>query len=253
VGFAAVTPVLKLKTPSQEQVDSGKVIFWDLDHTLYPKASGVYSDTVVKVYIMERLGLSERDAEFLFKEYDREYDGHVLKGLILDYQVDPNEFETWIDNKVNLEGVLKPDENVKKLLKKSKARNWIITNSGLDHATRVLKALEMEDLFEAMIYLDYDSPNSPTLKPEPRSFLDAMKYAEIGAPSDCILVDDIKENARGACLMDWQSVHLCEPRFCIVENPIQRLWKRSDGQCDVLPTITYLQQMPSVYPSLFKI
>jgi pyrimidine and pyridine-specific 5'-nucleotidase len=250
-GIGTTEPVLKLKSPSKEQLDSGKVIFWDLDHTLYSKATGVYSNDIVRDYMVEILGLSRKDAEFIFDEYDRMFDGHVLKGLMLDYKVKPVEFEEWIDNKVNMEAVLKPNESNMVLLKKSRARNWVITNSGRAHAARVLKALDMEDLFEALIYLDYSSPEFPTLKPDVAAFSNAMRYANVSNRSDCLLVDDIKENATGACLFGWDSVHLCEPKFCVIENPMLRLWRRSDDQCDILPTIAYLNQMPILYPILF--
>lgn len=251
IGLSTTEPVLKLKSPSKEQLESGKVIFWDLDHTLYSKATGVYSNDSVRDYMVEILGLSRQDAEFIFDEYDKMYDGHVLKGLMLDYKVKPVEFEEWIDNRVNLEAVLKPNEGNKMLLKKARARNWVITNSGLAHAKRVLKALDMEDVFEALIYLDYSNPEFPTLKPDSAAFSNAMKYANVKNPSDCLLVDDIKENAAGACLFGWDSVHLCEPKFCVIENQMLRLWRRSDDQCDILPTIAYLNQMPLLYPILF--
>lgn len=242
-------PVFVINPPPEElDLDNTPVFFFDLDHTLYLKKSNVYSDSVVQKYMQKVLEMSSKEARRLFNYYDAKYQGQILQGLVNHHKVDPVQFETWIDDEAKLELALQPDEGVIATLSKSAARNWIFTNSGKDHAVRVIKALGIMPFIEAVIYLDYSSTKKPPLKPHLEAFGLAMKYARVTMPAHCILVDDILANASGACRAGWKSIHFCEPDFCEFQP---RFGKRSFDQCDTPPKIRSIIQMEELFPDLF--
>ncbi|KAJ1984903.1 suppressor of deletion of TFIIS [Dimargaris verticillata] len=76
------------------------------------------------------------------------------------------------------------------------------------HATRVLKCLGIDDLFELVIYCDYGLPDF-TCKPEEQSFDRAMRLAQVTDPDQCYFVDDSADNVHMAKSLGWHTVHLC--------------------------------------------
>lgn len=251
VGFVLAgcrRPVKILSPPSQQDIREKRVLFHDLDHTLYSQNTGVYSDGVVIKYVSKHLSMSPEEAKQLCSRYAEEFAGQVIKGLEDDYGVDPVQFEAWIDKEAAYDKVLKPDYDFIKKLDSYNARNWVITNSGWDHAHRLLKALGLLEHFEAVIYLDY-SCKIKTLKPHPMAYVKAQEYANVSDPSYCYLVDDIEANSQGACEAGWNAVHFCEPFFCLLGGA--RLFRRSDQpKCQDIPRVSSIHDLDTVFPEL---
>ena len=242
-------PVLIYNPPTDEQLRSAPVVFWDLDHTLYSKGTGVYSDRLVLRYMTDYLRMSPALAKALFIEYDTEYKGQVLAGLMARHGVDPVQFEEWIDGSINLHKALKPSQAISDTFRHNKARNWVFTNSGLGHAKRVIDVMELGPLIEAVIFLDYASPLPPVLKPTLEAYHKAMEYARVTDPSKCYMIDDIEANAQGACLAGWNAAHFCEPVYCI-KSPRRRIFPRSYDKCGALPSLDQIQGLGKVFPEL---
>lgn len=242
-------PVLVYNPPTDEQLRSARVVFWDLDHTLYSKGTGVYSDGLVLRYMIDHLRMDPARAKALFIEYDTEYKGQVLAGLMERHGVDPVQFEEWIDESANLHKALQPSQAISDTLRHNKARNWVFTNSGLGHAQRVIDALELAPLIEAVIFLDYANPGLPVLKPTLEAYQKAMEYAQVTDPDMCYMIDDIEANAQGACLAGWNAAHFCEPIYCI-KSPRRRIFPRSYDKCGSLPSLEQIQGLGKVFPEL---
>lgn len=223
------------------------VVFWDLDHTLYPQSSGVYSPSLVLAYMRQVLGLSESQSKRLLKDYDIAYTGQVLAGLVKDFKVDPVEFEAWIDQRADLTTALQPDPSIIKTLSIIKARNWIITNSGWEHAWRIITRLGIEQFIEGVIFLDYDSQGPVILKPSPAAFERAMMYAGVTNADDCYFIDDIQKNSEAACKFGFKVLHYCEPGFCTFER-LHRRWEK--GACELIPQIRSIEETLRVFPEL---
>ncbi|CAE6487424.1 unnamed protein product [Rhizoctonia solani] len=106
---------------------------------------------------------------------------------------------TSCDASLPLEELLAPDPAVRKLLEDvdpSKARIWALTNAYKTHAQRVLRILELEDLFEGLVFCDYEVKNF-SCKPERRFYDEALAVAQTTAEKS-YFVDDNFGNVRGA-------------------------------------------------------
>ena len=96
---------------------------------------------------------------------------------------DPVEFNRRCDASLPLESLLTPNPNDRALLEsidRSKATVWGLTNAYVDHARRVLKILQLDDLVEGIVSCDYLRPDFPC-KPE------AKYYHEVSTnvPPEC--------------------------------------------------------------------
>jgi FMN phosphatase YigB (HAD superfamily) len=66
---------------------------------------------------------------------------------------DPLEYNRDVDDKLELDTVLKPSAAVTNLLSsidRTKVKTWILTNAYVTHAKRVLKLLDIERFFEGV-------------------------------------------------------------------------------------------------------
>ena len=64
------------------------------------------------------------------------------------------EYNREVDDTLELDTVLKPDEALTELLScldRSKVKPWIFTNAYINHAKRVLKLLDIEHFFEGTL------------------------------------------------------------------------------------------------------
>lgn len=125
----------------------------------------------------------------LQQKYYKEY-GLAIEGLTRHHKIDPLAFNREVDDALPLDNILKPDPKLRELLQaidQRKVKMWLLTNAYVNHAKRVVKLLQVEDLFEGVTYCDYGQ--LPLIcKPSQ----DMYKKAEIesGAPSttQCYLV-----------------------------------------------------------------
>ena len=66
---------------------------------------------------------------------------------------DPLEYNREVDDKLELDTVLKPSAALKNLLSsidRTKVKTWIFTNAYITHAKRVLKLLDIEQFFDGL-------------------------------------------------------------------------------------------------------
>jgi len=71
----------------------------------------------------------------------------------------------------------------------------VFTNADVSHARRVLAALELGDLFDAIVDVN---AVAPYCKPMPESFAIALKAAGETDPARCVMIDDLPRTARAA-------------------------------------------------------
>ncbi len=166
-------------------------VFIDLDETLYPKSNGVWKSisTRINKFIVDSLQVSLEEAVGIRRRYLAQY-GTTLMGLRVDYDIDPYEYLDFVHN-IPLEGILLPDPALRQMLEKISATKIIFTNASTAHASRILKHLEIEELFDQVIdivALDFHN------KPQPESYRRAITLAGISDPIKCVMVDDREEN-----------------------------------------------------------
>lgn len=171
-------------------------IFFDLDDTLYPAKSGLWSAIKdrINLYMNERLGIPADRVSALCHEYFEQY-GTTLLGLSAHYSwMDVREFLDFVHN-LPLRDYIQPAPELRPVLEALPARKFIFTNGDAQHARRVLHALELDGCFDGILdILDM----WPHCKPMPASFEMVFKLAGETHPQHCAMIDDLPRNTRAA-------------------------------------------------------
>ncbi|KAI0098230.1 Haloacid dehalogenase-like hydrolase-domain-containing protein [Nemania sp. FL0031] len=222
---------------------SRPVLFFDIDNCLYPKSSKVH-DMMAKLiddYFQKHLGLPEEDAIRLHSEYYKNY-GLAIEGLVRHHQIDPLEYNAQVDDALPLEGVIKPNPQLRKMLEDidtSKVKLWLLTNAYVNHGRRVIKLLGIEDLFEGLTYCNYS--DVPFLcKPQPAMYEKAMREAGVTRPEDCYFVDDSYGNCVASQKLGWTTAHLVEEDVPVPETQASKY------------QIRHLEELRTIYSQFFK-
>jgi len=170
-------------------------LFFDLDDTLYPASTGLWHTIKerMNVFMRERLGLAENEIPLLREQYFKMY-GTTLRGLQARHNVDKDEFLAFVHD-LPLQDYLTPNPVVREVIASLPTRNLIFTNADANHARRVLRALELEDLFAAIVDVN---AVAPYCKPMPESFAIAMELADEPDPRKCVMIDDLPRTTRAA-------------------------------------------------------
>jgi pyrimidine and pyridine-specific 5'-nucleotidase len=108
------------------------------------------------------------------------------------HKVDALEYNEKVDDALPLEGVIKPNPELRRLLEDidtSKVRMWLFTNAYITHGKRVVKLLEIEDLFEGMTYCDYGMERF-VCKPHEEMYDKAMREAGVKENGNCYFVGE---------------------------------------------------------------
>lgn len=140
-------------------------------------------------YFITHLSLSLEDAMRLRDEYHTNY-GLSIKGLVQNHQIDPLEFNAAVDDALPLEGVIKPDAELRSLLEdidRERVDLWLLTNAYITHAQRVVKLLQVDDLFDGLTFCDYSTPPF-VCKPSDAMYKKAMLEAGVDSSSRCFFV-----------------------------------------------------------------
>lgn len=223
-----------------EDDDKRVVILFDIDNCLYSKNLGISNlmAEYIEAYFTNALRLSPEEAGRLQREYYRDY-GLAIEGLVRHHQVNAIDYNTKVDDALPLERIIKPDPALRSLLLKidrTKAKLWLFTNAYKNHARRVVRLLEIDDLFEGLTFCNYEK--IPMMcKPMPEMFQCAMQECGVGNDaSRCYFVDDSVTNVSVALSLGWNAV-------CLREPP-------SETVSDV-PTISALAELQRVWSPLF--
>lgn len=150
------------------------------------------SSTFTDKFFQDHLSLSQQDANELHFRYYREY-GLAIEGLVRHHKVDALEYNSKVDDALPLEDVIKPNPELRKLIEDidtSKVRLWLFTNAYINHGKRVVKLLQIDDLFEGITYCDYGSEKF-YCKPHAEMFEKAMAEAGIKSNEKCYFVGEL--------------------------------------------------------------
>lgn len=184
-----------------------KVIFFDCDDCLYFDNWKTANKLTAKIeqWCVENAGLPNGKAYQLYKQY-----GTALRGLLAEGHIDnnPEAIDAFLQDvhDIPIHELIQPDERLREILLKLDPTipKFIFTASVSDHARRCLKALGIEDIFEATI-IDVKQCNLET-KHSLHSFQAAMKIAQVDDPEACVFLDDSVTNIRAAREIGWRSV-----------------------------------------------
>ncbi len=170
-------------------------LFFDLDDTLYPSCTGLWHAIKerMNMYMRERLFIPEADIPTLREHYFKIY-GTTLNGLQKHHKVDKDEYLAYVHD-LPLQDFLTPNPVLREVIASLPTRNLIFTNADSFHARRVLKALELDDLFDTIVDVN---AVAPYCKPMPESFAIAQELADEPDPRKCVMIDDLSRTTRAA-------------------------------------------------------
>jgi len=226
-----------------EQLDSQEepCFFFDCDNCLYPKSSGIYNLMKERIQTyFKKIGIDEERVINLQERYFIEY-GLAIRGLVIHHEVDPIDYDIQVDGGLPLEEFLTPDPQLRRMIEGLKMKKWIFTNAGLAHAQRVLKILQIDDLFDGITYCDYSVPDF-SCKPELEMYHRAMREAGVRNSTKCYFVDDTAANVEAAYKLGWTSVHVADnpqisnfghfqiAKVTELPNVLPELWEGSQKQ-----------------------
>jgi pyrimidine 5'-nucleotidase len=162
-------------------------LFFDLDETLYPASSGLWTAIRERInaFMHERMGFPPEQIAELREQFFRDY-GTTLRGLQVNYTVDMEEYLAFVHD-IPLEAHLHPDPELRRVIEALPARKYIFTNADSLHANRVLDVLGLQGLFDGI--LDVHTL-APYCKPMPESFELALLATGSSDPHTCALLDD---------------------------------------------------------------
>lgn len=217
-----------------------RVLFLDLDNTLYPKSTGLADQfqAAVTKYIAEHL--PQEEVSMLPKDFYKGT-GLAIRGIKKHFpEADTGHFNEFIESQYVLDEVVTPVEpSVVSMLESIKDTHcWIFTNAGINYALKVLSLLAILHLFEGIVYCDYDAPTL-IAKPDPLAFHSARELVGIGEGSACLFVDDSPINIHGAVEVGWEAVHFDE----------EAEEERVEGRPKVIRS---LLSLPAIAPELFN-
>lgn len=170
-------------------------LFFDLDDTLYPASTGLWSLLKKRMsdYMRERLGIPADQISRLREQYFLQF-GTTLRGLQAYHQVDTQEFLAYVHD-APLRDFLTPNPLQREVIASLPQRKLIFTNADVPHAQRVLAALQIEGLFDGIVDVN---AVTPYCKPMPESFAIAMRAAGESDPARCVMIDDLPRTTRAA-------------------------------------------------------
>ncbi|MCT8999828.1 pyrimidine 5'-nucleotidase [Chelativorans intermedius] len=203
---------------------------FDLDNTLYPHHSNLFSQIDVRMteYVSQLLGLPREEARKVQKELYRAY-GTTLKGLMERYRVDPDDFLQKVHD-IDY-GWLDPDPALGEAIRALPGRKFIFTNGSRSHAERAARQLGILDHFE-----DIFDIVAARLTPKPAAgtydlFLDLHAVA---GPS-AVMFEDLARNLRVPKALGMTTVLVVPRNF---EPDFADIWEADREEKDHVDYVT---------------
>lgn len=210
-----------------------RVIFLDLDDTLYPQTSGLWEAIGERIlsYMTDRVGIAGAEADRLRAKYLHQY-GTTLNGLREEHHIDPHDYLDYVHD-VSIEDYIHPDPVLKRILAEIQQKRVIFTNASPAHAQRVLHRLGIEDHIDDIIdIVRLDFVN----KPSAEAYTRALAIMDESDPSSCVLVDDRIDNLLPGAAMGMATilvgnkspqpgVHAHIPSIARLQEALQELGK----------------------------
>jgi len=178
-------------------------LFFDLDETLYPAASGIWGLIGVRIeeYMRDRLQIAAETIPALRHSYFETY-GTTLRGLQINRGIDTDDFLGYVHD-VPVEERLQTAPRLRQVIEALPQRKIIFTNADTRHARRVLNALELAGCFEQIIDIHQVAP---ACKPQPEAYLKALAISGTEKPGQVVVFDDSPRNLLAAGSLGFHTV-----------------------------------------------
>jgi len=184
-----------------------ELILFDLDDTLYPSSSGVWSKIRERIdlFMIEKLGYKFENVHEAREEFFRKF-GTTLRGLESVHNIDTSDYLEFVHD-IPLNSFIKPNLKLDKILSSIPIKKAIFTNADRNHAKRVTSALQISHHFDDVV--DIIDVN-PFCKPMLESFQIAISKLGINDPQKILLVDDNSRNIKVARSLGLETILVSE-------------------------------------------
>jgi putative hydrolase of the HAD superfamily len=176
-----------------------RVWLFDLDDTLHDASSASLPGLHVSFgrYIQQHLNLTPEESDALRRRYWTRY-GATLLGLVRHHGVDAAHFLHHTHLLPGLEDAVRGHAHDFAALKALRGRKLILTNAPRAYADRVLGALGIRRLFDAVISIE-DMQVFGDLRPKPDARMLRVLLAKLRLPAErCVLVEDTLQHQKAA-------------------------------------------------------
>lgn len=192
--------------PIPENLANKKIFFFDIDNCLYPPSMKINDMMQVKIhdYFKQNLQLNDEEAHNLHMNYYKTY-GLAIEGLVRNHQVDALDYNSKVDDALDLHAVLRYDKSLRDILITIKESHkfdlfWLITNAYKNHALRVVSFLGIGDLFDGLTFCDY-SKYPIVCKPMKEYFYNCFNLTRIDYHDENVMknqyfIDDSELNVK---------------------------------------------------------
>jgi putative hydrolase of the HAD superfamily len=229
--------------PSPEAFAGVREWVFDLDNTLYPHHTNLFSqiDVLMTRYVQDLLGLDRDAARVVQKELYRDY-GTTLNGLMALHGIDPDDFLRKVHD-IDYSWV-EPNPRLGAAIRALPGRKFIFTNGDRPHAERTARRLgileDFDDIFDIV---------AASLKPKPaRETYDMFAALHGIAGPDAVMFEDLARNLTVPKALGMKTVLVVPRNF---EPTFSEIWERDPGQTDHVDYVTddlpvFLEQVAPV-------
>jgi putative hydrolase of the HAD superfamily len=203
---------------------------FDLDNTLYPHHSNLFSQIDVKMtaYVSELLSLSREDARKLQKELYLEY-GTTLNGLMTRHGIDPDDFLEKVHD-IDYSWLV-PDPVLGAAIRQLPGRKFIFTNGDRKHAERTARQLGILDHFD-----DIFDIVAAGLNPKPaRQTYERFAALHAVTGNNAVMFEDLARNLTVPKALGMTTVLVVPRNF---EPTFSEIWERDLAQDDEVDYVT---------------
>jgi len=203
---------------------------FDLDNTLYPHHTNLFSQIDVKMtaYVSDLLTLPREEARKLQKELYLEY-GTTLAGLMARHQIDPDDFLAKV-HAIDYSW-LAPDAALGEAIKALPGRKFIFTNGSRGHAENTARQLGILDHFDDIFDI---VAAGLTPKPAPQSYDRFVNLHRIVGPN-AVMFEDLARNLVVPKALGMATVLIVPRNF---EPTFAEIWERDPAFDDAVDYVT---------------
>ncbi|MDO6729555.1 pyrimidine 5'-nucleotidase [Marinovum sp. 2_MG-2023] len=176
---------------------------FDLDNTLYPPESALFSQIEPRMtaFVMAALGVAEAEANHLRNHYWKTY-GTTLAGLMREHDVDPGPYLHDV-HQIDF-SVLVPDPTLADHIRALPGRRIVYTNGTGPYAEQVLSARGLSGLFDAVYGVEHAG-----FLPKPERAAFETIFARDGTdPTKAAMFEDDPRNLAAPHEMGMRTVHV---------------------------------------------
>ena len=203
---------------------------FDLDNTLYPHHSNLFSQIDVKMtaYVQELLTLPRDEARKLQKELYLQY-GTTLNGLMKRYNIDPDDFLMKVHD-IDYSWLV-PDPVLGAAIRQLPGRKFIFTNGNRSHAERAARQLGILEDFDDIF--DFVAAGL-TPKPERQTY---EKFASLHAVTghNTVMFEDLARNLAVPKALGMTTVLIVPRNF---EPTFSEIWESDPDHEDDVDFVT---------------